>query len=79
VPNPQSLVIGLVLLAIGTFLLTAAFSNWGFFWNNRRAVLLSKLITKTGASAVYTFVGLMLTLIGVLATFGVIDMSKPPK
>jgi hypothetical protein len=78
-PNAQSLAIGFVFLAVGIFVLTATFSNWGWFWNNHRAVLLSRIITKTGARAVYTFLGLLLTLIGVLATFGVIDMSKPPK
>jgi hypothetical protein len=78
-PNPQSLAIGLVFLAIGAFVLTAAFSNWGWFWNNHRARLLSSILSKTGARAFYTFAGLMLTLIGVLATFGVIDMSRPPK
>ncbi len=79
VPNPQSLAIGLVVLAVGVFVPTATFSNWGWFWNNHRARFLSAMITKTGARAVYTFVGLMLTLIGVLATFGVIDMLEPPK
>ncbi len=78
-PNPQSLAIGLVFLAVGLFVLTATFSNWGWFWNNHWARFLSAMISKTGARTVYTFLGLMLTLIGVLATFGVIDMSKPPK
>jgi hypothetical protein len=79
VPDAQSLALGLVFLALGIFVLTATFSNWGWFWNNHRAVLLTKIITRTGARAIYTFIGLMLTLIGVLATFGIIDMSKPPK
>jgi drug/metabolite transporter superfamily protein YnfA len=78
-PNGQSLVIGLGFLAAGAFTLTGAFSDWAWFWNNRRAVFLASVITRTGARAVYTFLGLLLTLIGALATFGVIDMSKPPK
>lgn len=78
-PNNESLLFGLVFLAVGLFAVTGAFSNWGWFWNNRRAVFLSAILTKTGARAFYTFVGLMLTLIGVLATLGLIDMSTPPK
>ncbi len=78
-PNAQSIAIGLIFLAAGAFVLSGAFSNWGWFWNNHRAVMLTRLIGKSGARALYITLGLLLTLIGVLATTGLIDMSKPPK
>jgi hypothetical protein len=67
---------GLIFIAIGLFAVLAAFSDWRFFWENRRARFLVVIITKTGARIFYTLVGGVLLILGVLTLFGVIDMNR---
>jgi hypothetical protein len=67
---------GLIFIAFGLFAVLGAFSNWSFFWENRRARALSAVITRTGARIFYTLFGGALLVVGVLTLFGVIEMKS---
>ena len=65
-------VIGLLVVAIGVFSSGTAIFDWDWVMNNRRARLLSNLITRPGARVVYGVLGVGAIVVGVLMTSGLI-------
>ena len=63
-------------IAIGVFSLSGAIFNWDWYMNSRRARLLVKLITRTGARVFYAALGLFLIGLGALGLLGMIDLSS---
>jgi len=68
--------LGLILIAVGVFSVAGGFSNWSWWWNNRRARLVSALITQTGARGFYVLMGGVMIVSGVLFALGIVE---PPK
>jgi hypothetical protein len=68
--------VGLILVAVGGFAVAGGLSQWGWFWNNRRARFLSSIISQTGARIFYVGLGVVLALSGVLFALGLVE---PPK
>ena len=64
--------IGLVFVAIGLFLVATAIFDWEWVMNNRRARLLSNLITRSGARIAYGVLGGGAIVVGVLLAAGII-------
>lgn len=67
---------GWLFVLAGGFAICGAVCNWDWFMNHRKARFLCSLITRTGARIFYTVLGTLLVVLGVLAAFGVIDMSQ---
>jgi predicted small integral membrane protein len=68
--------VGLILVAAGVFSMLGAICNWEWFMNARKARFMVKILTRNGARIFYGILGLALVVLGVLATMGIIDMSK---
>jgi len=65
--------VGLLIVAAGVFTAGSGVFDWEFATNNRRARLLSAMITRTGARVCYVVVGVAAIVVGMLMTAGVID------
>lgn len=68
----NSIVLGLIFIALGLFTIAGAFFNWEWFMNSRKARPIVRLITRTGARIFYGILGLALTVLGVLFAFNII-------
>jgi len=64
---------GLLVVAIGSFLVATAIFDWDWVMDNRRARLLSSLITRPGARLAYGVLGVGAIVVGVLMTTGIIS------
>ena len=70
--------LGLLLVAAGLFSITGGLFNWEWFMNSRKARGVVKLLGRNGARVFYCFLGLAITILGLLATFGIISPGTPP-
>ena len=61
--------IGLFVIAIGAFVLTAVFKDWDWFLLNRRARLFVSLFGRSGARVFYAILGAVFLLGGVVLLF----------
>lgn len=68
--------LGLLFIAAGAFSMLGAICNWDWFMNARKARFVVKILTRNGARIFYGAFGLAIAVLGVLGTFGVIDMSS---
>ena len=53
-----------------------AICNWEWFMNARKARFVVKILTRDGARIFYGALGLVITVLGVLGTMGIVDMSS---
>lgn len=58
------MILTIFLLFGGLFALAAAIWNWGWFFQHPKAVLLTRLLGRTGARGLYGLLGLMLAGVG---------------
>jgi len=65
--------LGLLIVAAGLVTAAGGVFNWEWFMNNRRARLLSKIITRSGARVLYVVLGVGFVITGTLMTIGVIE------
>jgi len=63
---------GLLIMAGGVFTAGCGIFNWEWAMANRRARLLSTMITRSGARVVYAVVGVGMIIVGALMTAGVV-------
>lgn len=63
-------------IAIGAFSVSGAIFNWDWYMESRRARLLVKLITRTGARIFYALLGTALIGLGTAGLLGYIDLSS---
>ena len=68
--------IGLLIVAAGAFAIAGAIFNWNWFMNHRRARFLVRVLSRTGTRIFYGILGLALTILGILGTLGIVDMSQ---
>ncbi len=61
-------------MAAGIFSVLGAFFEWGFFFNSRKAKLVTKILGRTGAKIFYIVIGIALFTIAFLAFINVIDI-----
>ena len=59
---------GLLIVALGLFSIAGGLQDWPFFWNNRRARLMTTILTRRGARVFYVIIGIGLAVLGVCAT-----------
>lgn len=52
-------------IAVGVFTLVCALSEFGWFWNHRKAQSLMKLIGKGGCRIFYTLIGTIFLVAGI--------------
>jgi len=64
--------IGLLFVAIGSLSAATAIFDWDWVMNNRRARLLSSIVTRPDARVVYGVLGAGAIVVGVLMTTGII-------
>lgn len=66
--NPVGLIVG----AAGIFAICGAAFNWEWFMGHRKAMLVVKILGRTGARILYGLLGAVLVLLSVLLTMGII-------
>lgn len=74
--RPPDWVFALLGIAFGAFAIAGGLSNWGWWWNNRRARFLSSIISQTGARVFYVAIGVLLLLFGILLGLGIIEAPR---
>jgi hypothetical protein len=61
------IILGIICLIIGLIPLLGVLRNWKWFWNNRRAQRLTKMIGKKGAQIFYSIIGIGFTGYGIIS------------
>lgn len=68
--------IGWLFAAAGIFSFCGGLFDWDWFMNSRKAQSLSRLISRSGARIFYCALGIFITVLGVMAGIGYIDMNQ---
>lgn len=63
---------GLLLVAAGIFSICGAAFDWDFFMNSRKARFFVSMFGRTIARVFYCVLGLVITVLGCLMTFGIV-------
>ena len=66
----EDLFVGIVAMALGTLLVTAAATNWSWYYSLRSARFLDAKLTRSGARIVHGLLGLTLILVGLAVACG---------
>lgn len=64
--------VGLILVAAGIFSITGAAFDWDWFINSRKAQFWVAILGRNGARVFYGVLGAVMTIVGVLWTFGLL-------
>lgn len=70
---------GLFLVAVGLFPMAAAWFDWNFFMESRKARFMVRIMGRNGARGFYFLLGLAIAMMGLLAILGVLDFSYAPR
>ncbi len=62
--------VGLIFVVIGAFTILGSVKNWDIIFNSRKAWLIVKIFGRQGARIFYGLLGIFLTVVGLLMTFG---------
>lgn len=65
-----------VMLALGILILFAAITNWEWYFKQRRAQVMIKLMGRTGARIFYALLGLLFSGFGWMVLSGRIDINS---
>ena len=65
--------IGLLVVAGGLFTAGCGIFDWQWAMTSRQGRLVSRMITRTGARALYVVVGVGMIVVGTMMTIGVIE------
>jgi len=66
----EDLFVGVVAIALGSMLVTAATVNWSWYYSLRSARFLESKLTRTGARIVHGLLGLALIAVGLAVAAG---------
>ena len=61
--------IGLIIVALGAFVVAGGIRDWPWFWKSSRARFVVTVLGRRGARIFYVTVGLFIAVLGVLACF----------
>ena len=61
----ERIIAGIVLMAVGAFLLWASLTEQGWFYNNYKARRTAKLLGHTGTKILYAVIGILFAGIGI--------------
>lgn len=67
---------GLFFVAAGAFTITGAVFNWDWFMNVGQSKFMVKILTRNGDRVLYGILGLAKTVLGVLVTVDIINISQ---
>jgi hypothetical protein len=68
--------LAIIFVFVGLFSVSGAVYNWDWFMNTRKARVLVRALSRTGARFFYGGLGAILVVIGLLAGLGVIEVAR---
>lgn len=66
----------LLFVAIGIYALIGAICDWEWFMNSRKARTMVSLLGRDGTRVLYSILGVLLIVLGVLGSLGIVDMNS---
>jgi hypothetical protein len=65
--------IGFLMAAAGLFCALGGVFDWEWFMNNRKALFMTSILSRTGARIFYVLLGLAIMVLGTLVAMGIIQ------
>lgn len=67
--------VGVIFLFAGAFVTFCSVKDFNWFMNNRKAKIITKLLTRRGARYFYATIGVMMFVFGAMNVMGIVSMS----
>ena len=67
---------GMLFVLVGVFTLAGSLGDWDWFMNHHKAQFFNRIWGRQGTRIFYGIIGMVITLAGLAATLGVVDMGR---